>query len=133
MTALHRQLHKTLRRHRGATRAISVSEISLVLGTDERTIRRLKRGLVLSGVLIGSTCAGKSAGYFIPQTPDEVLATIGNYKSRIAALLLLVKATHGSAAVHGLLGQLTLDFTSTTAEQVQPGSPAIRDSGGVSA
>ena len=103
-----------LARHRGARNAIQVRELAGRLGLGEghngqRMVQILKRELVDAGTLIASSC-GKQPGYFLPDTPEELKATIGNYEARIRSLAALIRATKGAAGFKEFVGQLLMDF-----------------------
>lgn len=103
-----------LRRHRGARHAIQVRELAGRLGLGEghngqRLVQLVKRELVDSGTLIASSC-GKQPGYFIPETPEEIAATLGNYEARIRSLAQLIRKTKGASEFKQFMGQLQMEF-----------------------
>jgi hypothetical protein len=103
-----------LHRHRGARNAIQVRELAGRLGLGEghngqRIVQIIKRELVENGTLIGSSC-GKQPGYFIPDTADEMKATLQNYEARLRSLVALIRATKGAAEFKTFMGQLAMEF-----------------------
>ena len=98
-----------LERHRGAANAIRVRTLAELLGTTERNVQYLMRELAET-VLIGSTCNAKKPGYFLPETQDEVDATIAQYRSRIRELFALIRATMGAAGLESMMEQLRLEM-----------------------
>ncbi len=113
-TALKAELLRILDRHRGASTAIQVCDLTLALGfelteANERIVRQLKRDLVDEGHLIASSC-GKRPGYFIPETAEEMKEPLRNYKARALSLLVMIKKIEGIAALRGLFGQLELEL-----------------------
>ena len=102
-------LELVLSRHRGKHNAITVRDIAIRLGVDERTVRRLKRELAET-VLIGSSCERNHAGYYIPETQSEIDDTLANYYSRIRAIAELIKATKGAPEVARLMRQLEMEL-----------------------
>lgn len=75
----------------------------------ERIVRVIKRDVADSGVLIGSSC-GRMPGYFIPETQEEIQATLGNYEARLKSLAALIRKTKGAAGFKAYLGQLAMEF-----------------------
>jgi hypothetical protein len=103
-----------LTRHRGARNAIQVRELAGRLGLGEghngqRMVQIIKRELVDSGTLIASSC-GRQSGYFIPDTQEEIRATVANYEARLRSLVSLIRATKGAAEFKTFMGQLTMEF-----------------------
>lgn len=102
-------LRRILERHRGRAQAIRVKTLAELLDTDERRVRLLKRELAET-MLIGSSCDTNHPGYFLPESQEEIDATLGNYRARITALFALIKATQGAAGVNRAIAQLRLEF-----------------------
>jgi len=103
------QLREILSRHRGLKNAIRVQTLAELLGTDPRQVRRLKRELA-DEMLIGSSCDATNPGYFLPETQEEIDATLMNYRARIRALFSLIKATQGAAGIEQFMTQMRLEF-----------------------
>lgn len=109
-----------LHRHHGARNAIQVRELAAKLGVGEtrngeRIVRVIKREVADSGVLIGSSC-GRQSGYFIPETQEEIRATLGNYEARLKSLAALIRKTKGAAGFKEYLGRLAMEFEEEGAE-----------------
>lgn len=103
-----------LHRHHGARNAIQVRELAGKLGVGEtrngeRIVRVIKREVADSGVLIGSSC-GRQPGYFIPESPEEIQATLANYEARLRSLVQLIRATRSAAEFKQFMGQLSLEY-----------------------
>lgn len=103
------QLRTILERHRGARNAIRLRTLAELLETSERHVQVLKRELAET-MLIGSTCNPRRPGYYIPETADEVEATLAQYRSRIRELFGLIKCTMGAAGLANLVEQLQLEL-----------------------
>lgn len=111
---LKARFRQIMARHRGARNAIQVRELAGRLGLGEghngqRVVQIVKRELVDEGVLIASSC-GKQSGYFLPETNEEVQATLKNYENRIKSLAALIRKTKGAAGFKEYLGQLAMEF-----------------------
>lgn len=107
------QLQSILQRHRGARNAIRVKTLAELLGAHERKVRLLKRELA-DEMLIGSCCQADHPGYYVPETQDEIDATIGNYYARVRALFGLILATQGAPGIQRFMQQLTIEFEGET-------------------
>lgn len=111
---LKARFRQIMGRHRGAKNAIQVRELAGRLGLGEghngqRLVQIVKRELVDAGVLIASSC-GKQSGYFLPETQEEVEATLKSYESRLRSLATLIRKTKGAAEFRAYIGQLALDL-----------------------
>lgn len=103
-----------LSRHRGLAQAISVPDMAELLGFGrdklaQRKAQHIKAAVVAAGTCVGSSC-GKSHGWFLPVTPDEVQSTVAQYTARIRGLAALIRQTQGAAGVREFLGQLQMEF-----------------------
>ena len=114
---LNTKFLQILGQHQGLARAISVAEMAVALGFErdkagQRRAQLIKASVVEQGHLVGSSC-GHSHGWYMPQTQQEIDATLGQYKARIRALAETIRKTEGAAALDrflGSLGQLAMDF-----------------------
>ena len=92
-----------LARHMGAARAIPLLDIAEALGLPRTThgtrkVQGIKRALCERGTLIGSSCVAGHAGYYLPETIDEMKATLHNYESRFYSLGRLIRSTRRAMA-----------------------------------
>lgn len=70
----------------GKINAISMAELALRLGKDQRTARKLVFEARRNGAVICSTCSNdKSAGYYRPTSVEDVRPYIRLQESRIAS------------------------------------------------
>jgi hypothetical protein len=82
MNELEQKFLIILEQHKGLDGAIPVPQMAALLGVSARVAQQIKKDLVeRHHVSIGSACGSKS-GWFIPQSDDEVQATISQYKKR---------------------------------------------------
>lgn len=100
--------------HRGIDRAISVADMAGRLGFErdksgQRKAQLIKAAVVERGHLVGSSC-GSSHGWYAPDSPAEIQATLSQYKSRIRSLARLIRMTEGAADCSRFLEQLALEF-----------------------
>ena len=110
MTSLESNFLAILQAHRGLRNAISVPSMAGQLGVSTRTAQDLKKTLVeVHGVSIGSSC-GRKHGWYLPETQNEVEATMKQYRSRVKSLCILIAKTTAAANLSGVMKQLALEF-----------------------
>lgn len=107
---LKHRFQQILSQRRGLANAIQVRELAVRLDTSERLVRSLKRELADEGLLIGSSCDARCSGYYLPETSDEIQATLLNYEARLRSLAKLIRATKGAAGFSTFLEQLSLEL-----------------------
>lgn len=115
MTDLEQTFLRVLDRHRGLAHALSVPDMAeaLGLGRDkpgQRLAQRVKASVVEAGHLVGSSCRSGASGWYLPETAEEIDATVAQYRHRITALARLLRQTEGAAQCQAFLGQLALEF-----------------------
>jgi len=98
MTDHSRHFLAILSRHRGAARAIPLLDLAEALGLPRTThgtrkVQEVNRSLCERGTMIGSSCTAGHAGYYLPETPDEMKATLHQYESRFYSLGRLIRST----------------------------------------
>ena len=86
MTTLESRFLTILSEHRGLSKAIAVPEMARRLGVPERQARAIKKDLVDSGYMVGSSCIAGKSGYYEIVNEEELRATYRNYSSRCYAL-----------------------------------------------
>ena len=81
---------------RGAKKAIKAGDLLQLTNCDRRELRQEVRSLRLQGVLICSDTqsddSGRRAGYYLPETREDVMATIKQMKSRESEIRRVRKA-----------------------------------------
>lgn len=83
---------------KGAAHAISAKTISAMTGFQERAITSMVMAKRRAGVIICSN----GDGYFLPETEDEITATICNLKSREREIRITREAVEKAAKAHSL-------------------------------
>jgi biotin operon repressor len=66
-------------------------KLAVRLGTSRRQVAKLVEDLIDRGVLVGSTCNGERAGYFIAADPEDVEAGTRHIRSRALAMLVRLR------------------------------------------
>lgn len=96
---------------RGRAAAIQAREIAAATRLPERTVREHIKCLIEKhAVLIGSA-TGDPAGYFIPETAEEIEAVLAQLYHRIASLAVRI-ARIKRISVEDVFGQLRLSALS---------------------
>jgi len=95
--ALLEQLRSAL--GRGRASAIQGSVLAAQLNVSERTIRELAGELIDHGVLVGSTCSGERAGYFLIQDRKDLELATRHLIPRAKALFTRVARLRRAAEV----------------------------------
>lgn len=98
---------------KGRENAISMTELSIRLDCDKRTVRAAVFDARKSGAIICSTCDGNSSdGYYQPVSVEEVIPYVRMQQSRIESAKLALKSaedyikgsngiSHEEQEVHG--------------------------------
>lgn len=101
--------------HRGLKLAISVADMAGRLGFErdkagQRRAQMIKKMAVEQhGIPVGSSC-GKSHGWFLASTPEEIEATTRQYRNRVRSLCVLIAKTTAAASLSGVMRQLAMEF-----------------------
>lgn len=104
-----------LARHQGAAQAIPLLDLAEQLGLPRTThgtrqVQQIKRALCERGTMIGSSCIAGRAGYYWPETAEEMRETLHQYESRFYSLGRLIRSTKRA------IGQATQTTTPTQLE-----------------
>lgn len=117
LTDLEREIIRLLEGCQGEANALrrrNLCEILIGLA-DERKVRRAIKHLVMEhGIPIASTCSG----YFTPVTPDEIVRASKYYHS-YAMACLTAESRLRKCSMADLIGQIKLNFTAESAENVE--------------
>jgi hypothetical protein len=101
----HLRVYRVVEGHRGRRNAVLSPWVAECAGLGDRKVRQTIKELVEDhGVAIGSC----SAGFFIPETPDEVKAMRRLFLAHAYSLLRRVSALDKNCDLAGILGQLKL-------------------------
>lgn len=87
-----------LSRHQGAAQAIPLLDLAEAMGLPKtahgtRQVQQIKRALCERGTMIGSSCIAGRAGYYLPETAEEMRETLHQYESRFYSLGRLIRST----------------------------------------
>lgn len=101
--------------HRGRAHAISAAELARLTGLSDRAVRATIKVLIEQfGCPIASTPQAP-AGYFIPETVEEIAETLDSLKGRALSILHRMARLRG-ATVPELLHQLSLELAPRSKE-----------------
>lgn len=99
---------QALQAHRGRARAIQVAHLALFAEVPQRTVQQVVHRLrVEHGQPIASTAA-RPAGYYIPETAEEVEQFVHEQRAKALGTLAAIAAVR-KVALAELLGQLALE------------------------
>ena len=96
--------------HRGLDRAISVAEMAARLNVSEREARDIKRQVIEQHKVPVGSSTGKHSGWYWISTQEEMDATIGQYRSRVKSLCILIAMTTSAGSLAGVMRQMALEF-----------------------
>lgn len=95
--------------HRGRARAVSASDLAHATGLTDRAVRAIIKTLIEQfGCPIASTPQAP-AGYFLPETLEEIRETLDSLKGRALSILHRMARLRGEA-LPDLVGQLALEL-----------------------
>lgn len=121
---LEAQVLRFLRVRRGRGQAVRVPDLASLAGISPRSVQDIVHRLrVQHGAPIASA-AGRPAGYYIPETPEEIEQFYHEQKSKALGTLAAAAAVK-RMALPELLGQLALEVQTPTPSP-QPPPPAAR-------
>lgn len=97
----------------GRAHPVSGATLAADLGVSERTVRELVGELVDRGVLVGSTCSGALAGYFLIDSPEDLQLGLRHLRSRAVSLFhrwsALKRAAEAQFSQHEVLRLFDLE------------------------
>lgn len=96
---------------RGRAAAIQAKEIAAQARLPERTVREHIKCLVEKHAILIGSATGDPAGYYIPETPEEIEAVLAQLYHRIASLAVRI-ARIKRISVEEVFGQLRLSESS---------------------
>lgn len=112
MTDEERLLWDVVSGHRGRARAVSAADLAHATGLPDRAVRATIKTLIEQfGCPIASTPQAP-AGYFIPETLEEIRETLDSLKGRALSILHRMARLRGEA-LPDLVGQLALELRET--------------------
>lgn len=110
MNILERHAWTTLMGHQGRAAALGAAALANELGIHERIARKVVKDLIeVHGCPIASS-PHPPAGYFVPESLDEIRETLESLKGRALSVLTRM-ARLRRVALPELLGQLQMEIT----------------------
>ena len=111
LTESQRRLLEMLRFRRGRTRALSIDELMVRVGSNPRAIKKDIRELVIAFKLpIVASRDGETGGYYFPVTAEERLEGTADYIKEIVALAERVRIIRSLPDLGALYGQLPISL-----------------------
>lgn len=103
-----------LEQHQGLAQAIRVADMAEQLGfgrdkNGQRRAQALKKHLVEEHLVCVGCSSGQPAGWYRPETVEEIRATVAQYKGRLISLARLIAKTTASTP-DAVLGQIRLEL-----------------------
>lgn len=96
--------------HHGRAHAIGAAALARQSGLSDRVVRRVIKTLIEQHAAPIASTPNPPAGYYIPETLEEVLATTESLKSRALSILTRM-ARLRRVALPDVLHQLSLELT----------------------
>lgn len=94
--------------HRGRGRAIRVADLARLAGIGERECQHVVHRLRCQHGQPIASAAGRPAGYYLPQTAEEIEAFVQEQRSKALGTLAAVAAVRRTT-LPALLGQLAME------------------------
>lgn len=103
-----------LEQHKGLAKAIRVADMAEQLGfgrdkNGQRRAQALKKHLVEEHLVCVGCSSGQPAGWFLPETVEEIRTTVAQYKGRLISLARLIARTTASTPDE-ILGQIQMEL-----------------------
>ena len=108
-TDLERRVGTIIAQFRGKDRPVSIAQISVMTGFNERQIKGIVEQLVVTHRIPIGGRREEPAGYFMIETAEDREAAVTPYKRQILAMLRRLKVLESKQALSEFLGQLELE------------------------
>ncbi|MBI2882868.1 MAG: HTH domain-containing protein [Candidatus Methylomirabilis oxyfera] len=109
MTILEQHAYAILVRHQGRGQAIGAGELARAIGVTERVARQVVKTLIEQHSAPIASSPHPPAGYYLPETLEEIRDTLESLKGRALSILTRM-ARLRRVALPELLGQLQMEI-----------------------